>query len=288
MTLLLACNEADFAHIELYNASSDVVTAIVNAETYKVNPNETAYISSKEKEQFFEYGIEKQLIKTDEHERFLVNLQKDTIIRLELLYDNTIGKGTNVVQEGNIAYKIIKLRDKKYYLPAEIIKDQLVFKDYDFSVGEKALASLESGKNKSKINNYRKDWKGYYKLFSIEELMQSYMAINREPTFVQQTMNASIKILNPEYKFRLMNESARVVQKGKSIGSLGVARVSNDDVIEFDKPEMASGESVGSIKEIIAKIPRCNITSAGKMLHKEVSVDVVILENSPGTKLVVR
>lgn len=288
LTCIVSCSGPDYTHVELYNASADAVTATVNDQTYKVNPKEVAYVSSKSKEQFFEYGVEKQLIKTQEQERFLVNLLKDSIVRLELLYDNKLAKGVDLVQEGSIPYKVIKLRDKKYYLPAELITNQLVFKDYDYTIGEMAPKSSEIGEIEFNKNNYRKQWKGYFKLYSIEELMESYKAINREPTFVQQIMNASIKVLNPDFTIRLQNGIASVNRKGKSIGQLGNARVSNDDVIEFDKADVYDPAAHGSIAEVIAKIPRCNFTTGKKIVHKEVTVDVVLVEKSTSPKVVIR
>ena len=286
--LFFSCEEVVYSYLELYNSSDKEITVKVNDYDYTVKPNDKVKVASSTRETKFEYDGEIQLIKTKEKERFLVSLQGDTIIKTELLYGKAVSYQESLNAEGSTPHQVIKLRNNKYYLPAEVISDKLVIRNFDFSINEDPPSKISSDSDNFKSSPYLKQWKEYYKLYTVDELMNAYPPLNLSKELIEPMVNGLATVLNPDISFNVRSAWLNINLKGQEIGHIGSARVSNDNILELTRFQEYNKKEHGAITEVIIKIPVCNITKNGKVIQEEVSLDVVMSEKTPNPSVIIK
>lgn len=286
--ILTSCTDnTKYSHIEVYNNYGEQVEFILNDERHTIKPKELLYFASPKRAQLFQFGQEKQLIKTKENERFLINLALDTIIKEELLYSTSYSADPNA-SGGSMPSKLIKLRGNKYFGPYEMINKKLVIRKYDFSMNEKAPTTISSNSASWKGKGFYKKWTEYFKLSTVDEFVSSRKSLNDSKDFILPIALASAKLLNDEITITMQQQALFINRNGKVIGDISSARVTTDDRLELKNPRVYTKEDDGAIIEKIIIIPDCSVVLKDGTRNKNAKVDVVLVDNHSNPRVVVR
>lgn len=283
---IASCETPQYSHIEVYNGYNERVEFTLNNELHKINPNEVAYFKSEKRAQLFQFGQTKELIKTKENERFLINLALDTIIKEELLYGTAYSTNSSA-SGGVIPSTLIKLRGKKYFGPYEITTGKLVIRKYDFSLKEKAPQTITSSSS-NPYAQYSKKWNEYYKLSTVDGFVASNQALNDREEFINPIVLASSKILKEGIEIDMQQTSIFLKDNGQNIGYISKARVTNNDLLELYESKYYQKERDGAMKEIIMKIPNCDVVMENGTRHKGALVDVIMVEKWPNPRIIIK
>ncbi len=276
--VLCSCRDSEsYSHIHVYNNFNEPVDFTLNNERHQLPAKQNVYFKSPKRSQLFEFGQEKQLIKTKENETFLFNLAKDTVIKEQIFY--TIGYGEPKT-EGKIPSTLIKLRGKKYFGEYELITNKFVIKDLDFTINEDPLPKLSSK------NPYQKN-RTLIKVSSVEEFMSSRKSMNDSQGFIEQILLASAKILNDDFTLKMQQQVIFIQKNGETIGDIGEARVSHDDYLEiFRSNRFYNEQKDGKIKETIITIPRLNTILEDGSMKENTRIDVVLCANHNNPRII--
>ena len=284
----MSCKDTNqYSHIEVYNNFNEPVEFTLNNELHKINPKEVAYFASPKRAQLFQFGQVKELIKTKENERFLINLALDTIIKEELLYGKSYTTDPNT-SGGKLPSVLIKLRGKKYFGPYEIIPKKLTIRKYDFGLNTKAPSRISSDDPNFRGNNYLKNWTEYYKLSTVEEFVNGRRSLNDSKDFIFPVVLASAKILDETISLRMQQQALFVDKNGKSIGDISNARVTSDDRLELFGPRIYNQEKDGAIKKAIIAIPNCNVVLKDGTKNKNVDVEIVLVDKHHNSRMILK
>jgi len=286
--LITSCKDTNqYSHIEVYNNFNEEVEFTLNNERHTIKSKGLSYFASPKRAQLFQFGQVKELIKTKENERFLINLALDTIIKEELLYGSSYSSDPNA-SGGSMPSNLIKLRGNKYFGPYEVITQKLTIRKYDFSMNEKAPSMISSNDANWKGRSVYKNWTEYFKLSTVDEFVASRKSLNESKEFIFPIVLASAKILNNEISITMQQQAIFLKKNGEGIGDISSARVTSDDRLELLKPRLYNKEKDGAIKEKIIIIPDCSIVLKDGTKNKDAKVDIVLVENHPNARVVVR